>query len=397
MTDSALSDLLILDLSRVLAGPFCTMLLADYGAEVIKVERPGRGDGTRAWGPPWIGEESAYFLSANRNKKSMTVNLKTVRGQAIVRALAVQADVVIENFKPGTTERLKIDYERLSAENPGLVYCSISGYGQDGPYRDRPGYDFMIQAQGGIMSITGPREGPPYKVGVAIVDVTAGLYAANAILTALHERQRSGRGQYIDVALFDSQLSWLVNVAQNYFATGEAPQRYGNAHPNIVPYESFATADGHIALAIGRDAQFRRFCELAQCDELWQDERFQTNAGRVAHRADLIGLLQEVMRQRPTEEWLALLAANGVPAGPINDIPSALNDPQAQARGMVRQIEHETAGTIQLLGPVAKLSRTPGEVRSAPPTLGAHTKDILAQRLGYHEQQIAELRDEGVI
>lgn len=397
MTDSALSDLLILDLSRVLAGPFCTMLLADFGAEVIKVERPGRGDGTRAWGPPWVGEESAYFLSANRNKKSMTLNLKAARGRAIVRELAAQADVLIENFKPGTTTRLGIDYERLSAENPGLVYCSITGYGQDGPYRDRPGYDFMIQAQGGIMSITGPQEGPPYKVGVAIVDVTAGLYAANAILTALHERQRSGSGQYIDVALFDSQLSWLVNVAQNYFATGETPQRYGNAHPNIVPYESFATGDGHIALAIGSDAQFQRFCELAHCEALWQDERFQTNAGRVEHREVLIRRLQEVMRERRTEEWLALLAANGVPAGPINDIPTALQDPQARARGMVREIEHDTAGMIQLLGPVAKLSRTPAAVRSAPPTLGANTAEILAQRLDFTEEQIAALRDEGVI
>lgn len=397
MSESALSDIRVIDLSRVLAGPYCTMLLSDYGAEVIKVEQPGKGDGTRQWGPPWVGDQSAYFLSVNRNKKSLTLDLKTAAGQSILKHLVAEADVLIENFKPGTTARMGLDYESLSRQNPGLIYCSITGYGQTGPYRDRPGYDFMIQAQGGIMSITGPVDGPPHKVGVAIVDITAGLFAASAILAALHERTGSGQGQYIDVALLDAQVAWLANVAHNYFATGQTPRRYGNAHPNIVPYETFPTADGRVALAVGSDGQYRRFCQVAGRPDLWQDERFQTNAGRVEHRHVLIPLLQRLFQSRSTQAWIDLLVEAGIPVGPINDIPTTLNDPQVAARQMVQQVEHPTVGAIDLLGPVAKLSRTPAEIDSAPPTLGADTEQILRHYLAYSPQQIENLREEGVI
>jgi crotonobetainyl-CoA:carnitine CoA-transferase CaiB-like acyl-CoA transferase len=397
LAENALEGIRVIDLSRIMAGPYCTMLLADYGADVIKIEQPGSGDGTRQWGPPWIGGESAYFLSVNRNKQSVTVNLKTPEGQAIVRRLAAGADVLIENFKPGTVETFGLQYEKLSLENPALIYCSITGYGQTGPYRHRPGYDFMIQAQGGVMSVTGPADGEPHKVGVAIVDITAGLFAGNAILAALYERERSGRGQYIDVALLDAQLGWLANVAHNYFADGQKPLRFGNAHPNIVPYESFATADGHIAVAIGSDDQYQRFCRVAGCPDLCQEERFLSNAGRVQHRQELIPLLQDLFRSRPTDEWLDLLLQTGIPAGPINDIPTILDDPQVQARDMVQQLEHPTAGPIKLLGPVAKLSRTPAKLHSAPPTLGADTGRILSEQLGYSAAEIATLQRRGII
>jgi crotonobetainyl-CoA:carnitine CoA-transferase CaiB-like acyl-CoA transferase len=396
LSEHALSDIHIVDLSRVLAGPFCTMVLSDYGAEVIKIEQPGVGDGTRQWGPPWIAGESAYFLSVNRNKRSMTLNLKTGKGQAIIKQLVAKADVLIENFTPGTMQRMGLDYERLSQDNPGLIYCSISGYGQTGPYRERPGYDFMIQAQGGIMSITGPAEGEPHKVGVAIVDITAGLFAATAILSALHHRERTGEGQYIDIALLDAQVAWLANVAHNYFATGGKPDRFGNAHPNIVPYETFPTADGHIALAVGSDGQYRRFCEVVERLELWQDERFQTNAGRVENRNILIPLLNELFQARTTAEWIDLLVEAGIPVGPINDIPAVLKDPQIAARQMVQEVEHATAGTIQLLGPVAKMSKTAVRIQRAPPALGADTEAVLGS-LGYARQEIEAFRKEGVV
>ncbi len=397
MPDSLLSDILVLDLSRVLAGPYCTMLLADYGADVIKVEEPGSGDGTRAWGPPWVGDESAYFLSANRNKRSITVDLKADAGRALVCELAARADVVIENFKVGGAAKLGLDYGTLSAINPRLVYCSITGYGQTGPYRERAGYDFIIQAQGGIMSITGPEEGEPTKVGVAIADITAGLFATTAILAALHERERSGRGQAIDVALLDAQVAWLANVAHNYLATGDAPARYGNAHPSIVPYETFATADGRIAVGIGTDGQYRKFCTAAGRPELAEDERFRTNAGRVEHRLVLIPLLQDLFETRPSAAWLDMLAALGVPAGPINEVAAALEDPHVQARGMVQHIDHATEGAIKVLGPVAKLSRTPATVRSAPPPLGYHTDEVLRDVLGYDAARIAALRAAKII
>jgi len=397
MSTSLLTDIRVLDLSRVLAGPYCTMVLADYGADVIKVEEPGSGDGTRAWGPPWVDDQSAYFLAANRNKRSITIDLKAPAGRQIIHELAALSDVVIENFKVGGAAKLGIDYATLATINPRLVYCSISGYGQSGPYKDRAGYDFIIQAQGGIMSITGPEEGEPYKVGVAIADITTGLFAATAILAALHERERSGKGQFIDVALLDSQVAWLANVAQNYLATGEPPRRYGNAHPSIVPYETFPAADGRIAVGIGTDAQFRKFCAAAGRPELADDERFRTNQARVEHRCDLIPLLRELFRMRTVAAWLDLCETLGVPAGPINNVADALNDPHVRARGMVQEIDHATAGPIKLLGPVAKFGRTPAEIRSAPPPLGHHTGEILRELLGYDDQQIDDLRNRGVI
>jgi formyl-CoA transferase len=372
------------------------MLLADYGADVIKIEQPGTGDGTRQWGPPWVGEESAYFLSVNRNKRSMTLNLKTEEGIVILKKLLAGADVLIENFKPGTMERMGLDYNTLRQELPGLIYCSISGYGQTGPYRQRPGYDFMIQAQGGIMSVTGEVRGEPHKVGVAIVDITAGLFATSAILAALHHRERTGEGQYIDVALLDAQVAWLANVAHNYLATGERPKRYGNAHPNIVPYETFQSSDGYVALAVGSDAQYRLFCDVTDRPDLWDDERFQTNAGRVQFREELVPLLQKLFITRTTGEWITLLLEAGIPVGPINDIPTILADPQVVAREMVRDVEHPTAGTIQILGPVAKLSQTPAQVFRAPPPLGSDSKDILSA-LGYTPEQITGLETNGVI
>ncbi len=397
MSDTLLADIRILDLSRVLAGPYCTMVLADYGADVIKVEEPGSGDGTRTWGPPWVGDQSAYFLAANRNKRSITVDLKAPAGRQIIHELAAISDVVIENFKVGGAAKLGVDYATLAAINPRIVYCSITGYGQTGPYVERAGYDFIIQAQGGVMSITGPEEGEPYKVGVAIADITAGLFAATAILAALHERERSGMGQAIDVALFDAQLAWLANVAQNYLATGETPQRYGNAHPSIVPYETFATADGRIAVGIGTDAQFRKFCRAAGCPELAEDARFSVNRARVEHRRALIPQLQAIFRSRSTAAWLDLCESLGVPAGPINDVAAALTDPQATARAMVQSIDHPTAGPVKLLGPVAKFGRTPAQIRTAPPPLGYHTDEVLRDLLGYDADRIADLRLGAVI
>lgn len=397
MNTGALAGVRVLDLSRVLAGPYCTMLLGDYGADVIKVEEPSSGDGTRSWGPPWVGDQSAYYLAANRNKRSLTVNLKAAEGVTIVRRLAAISDVVIENFKPGTAARMGLGYEALAADNGGLIYCSLTGYGQDGPYCDRPGYDFVIQAQGGIMSITGPAEGEPYKVGVAIADITTGLFATTAILAALHERQQSGRGQAIDVALLDAQVAWLANVGQNYLATGVTPARYGNAHPSIVPYETFPTRDGAIAVAIGTDEQYRKFCLKIDRPDLCEDERFRTNRARVANRASLIPVLQEIFRTQAADVWIDLLLGIGVPAGPINDVAAALEDPQVRARGMVQTVDHPTAGRIDLLGPVAKFSRTPATVRLAPPPLGYDTAAILRELLGYSPEEIDRLQATGVI
>lgn len=397
MTHGPLADLRVLDLSRVLAGPYCTQLLGDYGADVIKVEEPGGGDGTRGWGPPWLGDQSAYFLCANRNKRSITVNLKAPEGSAVIQQLAAVSDVLIENFKPGTTERMGLDFNSLAAINPRLVYCSISGYGQDGPYRERAGYDFIVQAQGGVMSITGPEQGEPYKVGVAIADITTGLFAATAILAALHERAQSGLGQYIDMALLDAQIGWLANVGQNVLVTGQPAERYGNAHASIVPYQTFRTNDGFVAVGIGTDEQYRKFCEMITRPDLWQDERFQTNRQRVVHRSILIPLLQEVFTMRSTDEWIELLLAIGAPVGPINDVAAALADPQVQARRMVQTVEHSTLGPIKLLGPVAKFSRSPAQIHRAPPTLGQQTDEVLTQVLGYNQLQIDSLRADGVV
>lgn len=387
---SSLNHLKVIDLSRVLAGPYCTMLLADYGAEVIKIEQPGLGDGTRQWGPPWVGDQSAYFLTVNRNKKSMTLNLRAPEGREILFKLLESADVLVENFKVGKLAEMGLDFATLAKRFPQLVYCSITGYGQTGPDKDRAGYDFMIQAEGGIMSITGPEEGPPSKVGVAIVDITAGLFASHAILAALIARGKTGQGQHIDVSLLDAQVAWLANVAHNYLATGERPGRYGNAHANIVPYQTFATADGHLALAVGTDRQFKLLCELADRPDLWAETRFQTNPGRVAHRDQLIPQLSAIIKNRTTAAWLALLRPAGIPAGAIKHIDEVLTDPHVQARKMVQQIDHPTAGAINLLGPVAKLSLTPAQIASPPPLLGQHNREIL-QSLGYHQAEIEAL------
>lgn len=396
LSTSALGDILVVDLSRILAGPYCTMLLGDYGARVIKVEKPGEGDGTRQWGPPWVGSQSAYFLTANRNKQSLTLDLRRSEGLAVLLRLVERADVLIENFIPGVTERMGIDYQSLATRNPGLIYCSISGYGQTGPYRDRPGYDFMIQAHGGIMSVTGPADGEPSKVGVAICDITAGLYASNAILAALHYRERTGTGQYIDVSLLDSQIGWLANVAQNFFATGSPPQRFGNAHPNIVPYESFQTSDGYIALAVGSDRQFEALCASLQIPEISADERFNTNPRRVENRHILIPLLQARLQYRGSREWIEIFVERGIPAAPINSIPDALNDPHVQARGMVVGVDDDSGSKTQLIGPVAKLSQTPAQVKTAPPHLGQHSDEVLKE-LGYSPTEIASLRDNGIV
>ena len=392
---TVLNHIRVLDLSRILAAPYCTQLLGDYGAEIIKIEQPDSGDGTRAWGPPWVGEgdarQSAYFLSANRNKKSVTVNMKSPAGIDLLKALVGKCDVLIENFLPGTLQRFGLDYESLRARQPGLIYCSITGYGQTGPYKDRPGYDAMIQAQGGVMSITGDAAGAPMKVGVAIVDITSGLFAANAILAALLHRERTGQGQFIDVALLDAQVAWLANVAHNVLA-GAPPKRYGNGHPSIVPYQSFQTADGWLYVAVGNDAQFKRLCACANCMALWDDERFSTNPGRVTHRDTLIPQLQTLFMQRTTHDWDVLLQANDIPVSPINDVAQVLQDPHVLARGMVQEIDG-----MRLLGPVAKLSATPAAIQSTPPRLGQHTAQVLHELLGKTDIQIDRLRDERAI
>ncbi len=367
------------------------MLLADFGADVIKVENPDGGDDTRQWGPPWLDDQSAYYLSANRNKRSITVDIKQPRGYEIVRQLALKADVLVENFKVGVMAKYGLGYENLAEDNPGLIYCSITGYGQTGPYSASAGYDFIIQAEGGLMSITGPVSGPPYKVGVAIVDITAGMFASHAILAALHFREKSGKGQYIDVALLDSQIGWLANVSQNYLVSGTPPGRLGNAHPNIVPYEVFQTLNGFMALGVGNDRQYQRLCEVMDCTDLWLDGRFQTNPGRVENRSILIPLLQQIMLTRTTDEWISLLGAQGIPVGPINDIPSALHHPQVLERGMLQQVDRPGRSPVTLVGPVAKLSKTPAQIYSAPPTLGEQTRDILALDLGYSNEEIDDL------
>ncbi len=395
--DSALTGVRVIDFSRVLAGPFCTMLLADLGAEVIKIEHPVGGDETRQWGPPWLNGQSAYYLSINRNKRSLALNLKHPRGLEIAKRLISTADVLVENFKVGTMAQFGLDYATLSQQHPDLIYCSITGYGQTGPDCERPGYDFIIQAEGGVMSITGPPEGPPYKVGVAIVDITAGLYASHAILAAIYYRQQSGRGQYIDVALLDSQVSWLINVAENYLVSGEPPKRYGNAHPNIVPYEVFETADGYLALGVGNDKQYQRLCELAGRLDLWEDERFHTNPARVTHRTTLIPLWQEVFRTRSTALWIEALNAHGIPAAPINDLPAVFRHPQVLERQMLQYITHPQIGNIPQIGPVAKLSKTPARIDRPPPTLGEHTREILCKELNLSEEEVATLQKEGAI
>lgn len=393
-----LADIKVLDLSRVLAGPYCSMMLGDLGADVIKVERPGLGDDTRQWGPPEAGGEAAYYLCVNRNKRSITVDMKQPEGREIIRKLALQSDILIENYKVGTLQKMGLGYADLKTENPGLVYCSITGFGQDGPYKDMPGYDFMIQGMGGVMSFTGDADGPPMKVGVAIVDITAGLFASSAILAALRHRDRTGCGQYIDIALLDSVMAWLANVGSNYLVSGELPKRYGNAHPNIVPYELFEAGDGvYIALAVGNDRQWRNFCELAEIPELADDPRFGTNPERVKNRATLIPIVAERMRTRTADDWLEQLNRLKIPCGPINTLDRLFSDPQVRSRQMVTEVPHPSAGTVPLVASPMHFSDTPCEVTRHPPLLGEHTREVLQTELGYSPETIQALEQSGVV
>ncbi len=396
-----LSHVRVLELSRVLAGPWAAQTLADLGADVIKVERPGAGDDTRAWGPPWAGEESAYFLSTNRGKRSITIDFERPEGQELVRKLAAQADVVIENFKVGGLVKYGLDYDSLKAINPGLVYCSITGFGQDGPYAKRAGYDFMIQGMGGLMSITGQPDadagGGPVKVGVAVTDVFTGLYATIGVLGALAHRDRTGEGQWVNLALLDVQVAVLANQAMNYLVGGKAPQRLGNAHPNIVPYQAFATLDGHIILAVGNDGQFAKFCQVAGRPELAQDPRYATNPARVANRKELVPILELLLEQRTSRDWLSALEAVGVPCGPINDVSQVFADPHVQARHIHQDLPHPTAGTVPTVASPIRYSATPIEHAVAPPTLGQHTDSVLEEALGLCAADIAALREKGVV
>ena len=400
-----LAGLRVLDLSRILAGPTCTQLLGDLGADVIKIERPGTGDDTRGWGPPFLGgesRESAYFLSTNRNKRSVAVDIASEEGQRLMRALAQKSDILVENFKVGGLERYGLDYQSLAALNPALIYCSITGFGQTGPYRRRTGYDFLIQGMGGIMSITGfPDEegGQPTKVGVGIADVMCGMYAASAILASVHARCETGRGQYIDLALLDAQISWLINQGAAYLVTGENPGRLGNGHPHIVPYETFPAEDGHFIIAVGNDTQFARLCTALGQPDWSGDPRFATNAARVKHRAALVPLIGQITIARPAGDWIAELEAVGVPCGPVNTLAQVFSDPQALHRGMRITMPHQAApdGQVDLIGNPVKLSDTPVSYRHAPPMLGAHTDEVLREVLGLEHEEIAALRTSGAV
>lgn len=397
MSQQALDGIRILDFSRVLAGPLCTMTLADMGADVIKVEHPQRGDDTRQWYPPDVGGMSAYFASVNRNKQSMTLDLKHPEGQAIARQLARISHIVVENFKVGQMARFGLDYESLAAINPGLVYCSITGFGQTGAYRERAGYDYVVQGMSGLMSITGEVDGEPIKVGVAISDVIAGLYATSAILAALRHAERTGDGQHVDIALLDTQIAALVNIASNYLVSGDTPPRYGNQHQNIVPYQTFKARDGAFVLAVGNDRQFKLLCHLIQRPQLAEDTRFTTNPARVAHRATLIPILAQAFAERTVADWVELLTEAGIPAGAINTVAQALNTPQVQDRHLVQAVELETGDSLQLVGSPLKLSQTPPRKPSAPPRLGQHTDAILSALLGLSVQAIDDLRQAQVI
>ncbi|MDH1440636.1 CoA transferase [Pseudomonas sp. GD03721] len=404
----ALSHIRVLDLSRVLAGPWCGQILGDLGAEVIKVERPGSGDDTRHWGPPYIKDaegndsrEAAYFQSANRNKQSVTLDFTQPEGQRLVRELVAQCDVLLENFKVGGLAAYGLDYESLKAINPRLIYCSITGFGQTGPYAKRAGYDFMIQGLGGLMSLTGRPEGEegagPMKVGVALTDILTGLYATVGVLAALNQREQSDIGQHIDVALLDVQVACLANQAMNYLATGLSPKRLGNAHPNIVPYQDFPSADGNFILAVGNDGQFRKFCEVAGIANLADDPRFVTNKARVAHRAELIPLLRQATVFKTTAQWIELLEKAGVPCGPINDLQQVFADPQVQARGLRLDLPNALGSTTPQVASPLRLSETPVAYHSAPPLLGQHTDALLRNLLGMSDAQVAQLREAGVI
>ena len=387
-------------MSRVLAGPWAGQLLGDYGADVIKIERPGQGDDTRQWGPPWLGSESAYFLSTNRNKRSVTVDIATHRGQQLIRELAGKADVLLENFRSGTLKRFNLDPLELMQDNPGLVVCSISAFGQSGSRAQQPGYDAMIQASAGLMSITGPPDeegGGPQKVGVAIADIMAGMYATTAVLAALQARTTTGKGQYIDVPLYDSQVAWLANQNMNYLVGGTVPGRMGTAHPNLVPYQAFATRDGNLMLAVGNDRQFRECATSVGNPELADDPRYADNASRIENRASLIELLQTRLKKKTTKAWLDTFSARGVPAGPINDIAEVLSNAHARERGLVRRMENGAGESVPTVSNPVDFAATPVCYRRAPPLLGEHTDEVLQEWLGYSPEMIAALRNEDAI
>ena len=405
---ASLQHIRVLDLTRVLAGPWCTQNLADLGADVIKIERPGIGDDTRSWGPPYAKDadgnnstEAAYYLTANRGKRSVTLDIASPEGQAVIRHLVMQCDVVIENYKVDQLKKYGLDYASLSALKPDLVYCSITGFGQTGPYAARSGYDFIIQGMGGLMSVTGERDdlpgGGPQKAGVAIADLMTGMYATIAVLAALTHRDRSGEGQYIDMALLDVQVAMLANMGSNYLSSGTAPKRWGNAHANIVPYQTFATSDGHIIVAAGNDGQYRKFVQAGECPELATDPRFLSNPQRVELRDTLVPILAEMVKKKSKAEWLELLENAGVPCGPINKLDEVFNDPQVRARECAIELDHPTADKVKLVASPMRLSGTPVQYDRSPPLLGQHTDEVLQQLLGYSANQLDQLRDKKVI
>ncbi len=375
--EAALSDVVVIDLSRVLAGPYCTMMLGDMGATVIKIEQPGKGDDTRHFGPPYVAGESAYYLGLNRNKRSITLDFNNPEHKKRLFELVSTATVLVENFRPGMLERQGLGYETLRAMNPGLIYCSISGYGHDGPYAMRPGYDFVAQAESGIMSVTGEVEGEPQRVGSPVADVSAGLYACMSILAALHVREKTGKGQHIDISLLEAAVSLLSNVSSNYLISGEEAERYGNGHPNIVPYQAFHTQDGYIVVSCGNDRLYQTLCHLLGREDLATDPRFATNPQRVRNREELVPILQEQFLQRETGDWLTALRAAGIPCGPINTVSQVFSDPHLQARGFIWECEHPTAGTIKLSGSPIRLSETPTRLYKAPPLLGEDNDTLL--------------------
>ena len=401
-----LKGLRVFDLTRILAGPTCTQLLGDLGAEIIKIERPGHGDDTRKWGPPFLkdenGEDSdtaAYYLSANRNKRSLTLDIATPEGQALAKRLIAHCDVLVENFKVGGLAKFGLDYASIAEVKPDIVYCSITGFGQTGPYAPRAGYDYLAQGMGGIMSLTGEPEGDPVKVGVGIADVVCGLFAANAIQAALRHRDLTGEGQHLDLALLDTQIAWLVNEGMNYLVSGQVPRRQGNEHPNIVPYKVLPCSDGYFILAVGNDAQFQRFCEFAGVPELAEDERFKTNASRVRNREALYALLPDITVKKPLDTWVDGLAEIGVPCGPVNDLARVFEDPQVLHRGMRMKMPYpgSEAGELEMMGNPIKFSRTPVDYKLPPPKIGEHTDDVLTEVLDLSEEEIAALRAQGTI
>jgi crotonobetainyl-CoA:carnitine CoA-transferase CaiB-like acyl-CoA transferase len=393
---AALKGIKVLDLSRALAGPYCTMMLADMGAEVIKVEMPGRGDDSRSWGPPFAEGESAYFMSINRNKKSLSLNMKSEKSKEIITKLIDKADVLVENFRPGAMERLGLGYEQVKKMNSKIIYCSISGFGQDGPYRMLPGFDQVLQGMGGLMSITGEPGGPPIKVGVAIADIAGGMFAAYGIMVALYNREKTGKGQMIDISLLDSQVAWLTYRAGAYFTSGEVPQPVGSGHPVIVPYQAFKAKDVYINIAVGNDELWKKFCTTVGLEKVMDDPKFATNAKRVENREEIVKIIADLVATKDGEEWLAMLTDAGIPCGPIYTVDKIFSDPQVLHREMMQELDHTKAGKIRVTGIPVKLSDTPGKVATPPPVLGEHTKEILAD-LGYSTQEAETLHQEKVV